>query len=382
MLTNITIENFKSYKEKTKVDFRATGYEILNKTNKNEDNILKGALFVGGNATGKSNIIKALKFLLSLLVWEVKLNSMDYLCLFSKGNMKLEYEFEFKKQIIKYSISCDKNGSILAGSLELNNKEIITRIKDNAKYSNDDYEILLDNLNDSNSVVRKIYFENKFNNNETLLLWFKFLENSVFIDQSKHLIQTFNVLNNNYRNYFEKNGDEKFNNFLKEINYGQEVIFVSEYKSKAVNLKFSDDLGNPKKELVFKRNDMDFALPINLESEGNRTLANVFSYIIEACEKPCMILIDEFSSGFHNFLEETVIKYFMKHSINSQLFLVSHSTNLLNNNILRPDQIYTVDFITGFGSKVNRVSDEKPREAQNIEKMYLNGVFNGIPNYK
>ena len=34
MLTNITIENFKSYKEKTKVDFRATGYEILNKTNK------------------------------------------------------------------------------------------------------------------------------------------------------------------------------------------------------------------------------------------------------------------------------------------------------------------------------------------------------------
>ena len=69
----------------------------------------------------------------------------------------------------------------------------------------------------------------------------------------------------------------------------------------------------------------------------------------------------------------------MKNSKRAQLFLVSHSTNLLSNTLLRPDQIYTVDFIDGKGSRLNRVSDNKPREAQNLEKMYLSGVFNGIP---
>ena len=95
-----------------------------------------------------------------------------------------------------------------------------------------------------------------------------------------------------------------------------------------------------------------------------------------------MAVIDEFSSGFHNKLEEKIIKYFMENSKDAQLLLVSHSTNLLTNNLLRPDQIYTVDFIDGKGSVLNRVSDSKPREAQNLEKMYLSGVFNGLPNIK
>ena len=70
----------------------------------------------------------------------------------------------------------------------------------------------------------------------------------------------------------------------------------------------------------------------------------------------------------------------MENSQNAQIFIVSHSTNLLTNTLLRPDQIYTVDFIKEQGSKLNRVSDRKPREAQNLEKMYLSGVFDGLPN--
>ena len=101
--------------------------------------------------------------------------------------------------------------------------------------------------------------------------------------------------------------------------------------------------------------------------------------VFETMRSGGMAIIDEFSSGFHNVLEEKIIKYFMENSKEAQLLLVSHSTNLLTNNLLRPDQIYTVDFINEKGSKLNRVSDSKPREAQNLEKMYLSGVFNGLP---
>lgn len=94
-----------------------------------------------------------------------------------------------------------------------------------------------------------------------------------------------------------------------------------------------------------------------------------------------MLLLDEFSSGFHNDLEELLIRYFMKKADEAQLIFVSHSTNLLSNRILRPDQIYSIDFGKE-GSVIKRFSSEKPREAQNLEKMYLAGVFNGVPNYE
>lgn len=95
-----------------------------------------------------------------------------------------------------------------------------------------------------------------------------------------------------------------------------------------------------------------------------------------------MLLIDEFSSGFHNELESLLVRYFMEKSSNAQMLFVSHSTNLLSNSILRPDQEYAVDFQGETGSSIRRFSSEQPRSAQNIEKMYVSGVFGGLPNYK
>ena len=66
-----------------------------------------------------------------------------------------------------------------------------------------------------------------------------------------------------------------------------------------------------------------------------------------------MLLLDEFSSGFHNNLEELLVRYFMKNAGESQFIFVSHSTNLLSNSLLRPDQIYSVDFDKG-GSVVKQ----------------------------
>ena len=71
----------------------------------------------------------------------------------------------------------------------------------------------------------------------------------------------------------------------------------------------------------------------------------------------------------------------MKNSTTTQLFFVSHSTNLLSNSLLRPDQIFSVEMTGNEGSRLNRFSDEQPRAAQNLEKMYLSGIFGGIPEY-
>ena len=66
----------------------------------------------------------------------------------------------------------------------------------------------------------------------------------------------------------------------------------------------------------------------------------------------------------------------------SQMIFVSHSTNILSNSILRPDQEYSVEFCGKQGSIIRRFSSEQPRTGQNIEKMYISGVFGGLPNYQ
>lgn len=382
MLVKLSMQNFKSFMEKAELDLNATGYEILKDTNKTSDNILKGALIVGGNATGKSTVLKALKFLLQLLVWQVNIVPFDYLCLFkeSNGKMKLEYEFFINKEKINYEIECDVKG-ITKEKLLVSNKERLSRIGQNAVYtSNSNQETSIENLQQNQSAIRKVYFDTKFIDDETLMKWFQFLEQSVYIDQDRKTIYKSGGASSiiTYKDYFEQNGTDKFNKFLKQIGYEQSVEYTNEFNNGKVKFNFQ----NNQKDIIVKRNNMDFALPLNMESDGNQTLVYTLPIVFDAMKNDAMAIIDEFSSGFHNILEEKVIKFFMENSKNAQLFLVSHSTNLLSNTLLRPDQIYTVDFINGKGSKLNRVSDSKPREAQNLEKMYLSGVFNGIPNFE
>lgn len=382
MLVKLSLKNFKSFMEKSEVNLNATGYEILNETNKTKNNILKGALFVGGNATGKSTVLKAIEFLLELLVWQININPFNYLCLFknAKGKMELEYEFFINNQKIIYLIECDESG-IYKEILSVDGTQRLNRLKNNAEYINSiNQKITIENLQNNQSAIRKIYFDTKFIDDKTLKEWFAFLEKSVYVDQSGKFIYKSTGASSiiTYKDYFEKNGTDKFNKFLKEIGYEQSVEFTNGFSNGKIKYEFA----NGQKDVIIKRNDMDFALPLDMESVGNQTLVNMLPIVFDTMISNAMVIIDEFSSGFHNTLEEKVIRYFMKNSKDSQLFLVSHSTNLLSNTLLRPDQIYTVDFIKGRGSILNRVSDSKPREAQNLEKMYLSGVFNGLPNLK
>ena len=62
MLTGITLKDYTTFIEKTTFDFKATNYKILEDSNVGENRVLKGALFIGENASGKtqcnSSIVK------------------------------------------------------------------------------------------------------------------------------------------------------------------------------------------------------------------------------------------------------------------------------------------------------------------------------------
>ena len=133
-------------------------------------------------------------------------------------------------------------------------------------------------------------------------------------------------------------------------------------------------------DLFIKRNEIGSEIPMKIESLGNKMLLMILPAYLSVIKNGGMLICDEFSSGLHNDLEELLVRYFMKHSHGAQMFIVSHSTNLLTSSLFRPDQLYAVNFDAD-GSNIVRFSSEQPRTGQNYEKMYLGGVFSGLPQY-
>ena len=376
MLTKIKFKNFNSFIKDTIIDLNPTKSEILLHENV-YNNVLKGCCFFGANASGKTNALNAITLLLDLLFGNLK-NFNSLITLFNNEElMYFEYTFSIDEKEIVYYFEITRNGKISKETLFLEKKILLNRIllscesniTDKKKYS-------IDEQNGNMLFLRIIYFNTGFQGNNELIHLFEFLKNSIYFNPSKEIAKIIAFTNENLKeiglqNYLDKYGTDEINNFFNEYNFPYRISYE---KSNLPDSVFT--FGS---RLKFIRNNLN-DIPYFMESYGNIMLLNILPSILTIVKTGGILAIDEFSSGLHNQLEELLIKYINSHSTNCQLFFVSHSTNLLKTSLLRPDQVYSTDFDIN-GSFIKKFSDEKPRESQNLEKMYLSGVFGGIPLY-
>ena len=370
MLEKIVIKNFKSFSKETVIDFAKTNYSFLPQ-NCSDDGILKGTMFVGANASGKSNVLIAIKLLLDMLFLEKNINSDIYKCIFnSDPRYSLDYYFKVKGSTVQYEFIVETNKSIISERLFIDKKMMLDRLGNNARvfitepngiiYSEDD-------VDGETLFLRTLYFNTKFAGNTVLKEWMEYLTNSVYLNAYEQILISYGKLDLNVTSYLKKNGSEKINALFNAYNFKQNIEYINKEGENSI---------------FFKRADINEPIPFSMESTGNKNLLRMLPSFLTVVESGGMILIDEFSSGFHNELETLLVKYFMKNAEHSQMIFVSHSTNLLNNSILRPDQEYAVEYNGREGTTLKRFSSEQPRAAQNIEKMYVSGVFGGLPGYK
>ena len=379
MITKLIIKNFKSFKYETTIDFTKTNYKVLDTPNVSDSGVLKGTMFVGANASGKSNALHAIRLLLDLLFMEKEINSGLFGCLFSeRPEFSLDYYFKIDDKEIRYFFEFDIKKVMLSEKLYIDNKVLLERmgvtaksyITDNENYSDLDKETLF---------LRSVYFNTRFAGNETLRKWFDFLQASIYLNAFDRNVISYGKQDFRITKYIEEKGTDEINLFFKKYNFDQAIDYANEAKGDHGLIKYHK---KEEKKLFFKRKGINTLIPFGEEALGNRTLLNLLPAFLYIAQHNGILLIDEFSSGFHNELEELLVKYFMNTARRSQMIFVSHSTNLLSTSLLRPDQIYSVEFDGQNGSHLKRFSDEQPRVAQNLEKMYLSGVFGGLPKYK
>ena len=383
MLTKITLDNFKSFKKKTTIDLIKTNYTILPQ-NVADNGVLKGCIFVGANASGKSTIILGVKLLLDFLFSERDLNSGIFLCMFGGSpRYSLSYEFLIEEETVKYFFEVDVKKDMISEKLWLGDTLKLERMGLSAKsYIAEPNGVNYDetDVGKNTLFLRTLYFNTKFASNSVLSAWMDYLKRSIYINIIDRKIVTYGPTELSVARYLEKGGCESINRFFDEYNFEQNIEY--DHVSKGGNVRLVAGEDEYQKYIFFKRKGIEVPIPFSEESLGNQNLLRILPSFLTVVKNGGMLLIDEFSSGFHNELENLLVRYFMEKAGHAQMLFVSHSTNLLSNSILRPDQEYSVEFQNKNGSSVRRFSSEQPRSAQNIEKMYVSGVFGGLPEYK
>lgn len=386
MLQKMILTNFLSFRERTEFDFTPSKYGILSDTNVSSNNLLKGAMFIGPNASGKTNALKGLDFLIRLIGGSIRSIS-SYTCIFGNGSeFETEYIFLISEKEVSYTVKYDVMKKSLEEQLVVAGRQVLFRKGNIAKMEYGGTEISDEQLDSQTAFLRTASFNTgRFPQDTILHELMEFLLNSSCIDGYQRSAS----LGVTAGKFAEESGVEKLNEYLREMHYNFSLEYGSRSEGAGVAAQTGTGMdGQERKVLFLKRNDYPVPFDIYRESNGNQVFIDMLPRLIRTIEKPGILIIDEFGNGMHNMLAEKIVRFFMEKADQSQLFITSHCTNLISNSVLRPDQINLVNFIkvdanrNMWSSVVKRLSTFKPREAQNLEKMYLGGMFEGLPNYE
>lgn len=123
-------------------------------------------------------------------------------------------------------------------------------------------------------------------------------------------------------------------------------------------------------------------LDMSDESAGTVQLLQILGPIFRALDSGQIAVIDEFGSRLHTRTSEIILGLFASKETNSkgaQLIVATHDTNLLNAAKLRRDQVWFTEKDKAGATHLYPLTDIVTRKDDNLEKGYLQGRYGAIP---
>jgi len=403
MVLVIRLENFFSIKEEILLDFRAAkinteGAKTLsaNVINYKGEKILKCIGLFGANASGKSNILKAIDFCQRLIVDSYKYNegmtfnfkpfkfdgyenkpsvfSINFIC----DNVEYEYSFALNKtEIIKESLfyypnerrvkiyTRDETKGSKKQEIYSFGNGILSRPYDVAVSTSKKSLFLSRASQMDRELCKKLY---RFFMLDFLLGFAPLnyqdyeLDIQELFTQNKDLIlYTLSICDSDISNIkliqeeIKRDGTYKRNG---SINHSGNILRFETFHKASPSIMF----------------DM-----LDEESAGTRQLFSMIFFLLYAINKDKVFMLDEFDLSLHTKLAEFVIDLFHAGS-SAQFLFTSHNTNLIDIKRFRRDQILFVNKKDDASTELYSLYDHKDfRENMDAEKGYLQGRFDAIP---
>ena len=363
MLQKFAVTNYRGFEKRIELDLTKTrDYEF--NTFAIKDKIIKNGIIYGPNGSGKSNLGLAIFDIVNHLTQKWK--KPDYYENFAFAGAKdvpvtFEYTFKLDEYVIEYSYSKNIVGLLVSEKLLVNTSLVFEKtqksffidksfpmeesvratFKENANGASIiNYILLAYPLPENHCILRLLKFVNT-------MLWFKRLDEPAFIGFDTH--------SSNLDEYIIQNNlAEDFSSFLNEVSE-QRFKFITPKKGDK-NL-FCDINGAP----------MEFH---TIASTGTNALQLLYFWL-KRMDETSFVFIDEFDAFYHFRLSRAVCRRLFE--LDCQIFLTSHNTMLMTNDLLRPD----CNFILNHNEirALHDCTEKELRQANNIEKLYRGGTF-------
>lgn len=119
---------------------------------------------------------------------------------------------------------------------------------------------------------------------------------------------------------------------------------------------------------------------LSQESDGTIRLLDYMPLFYDVFQNNMTYFVDEIERSIHPLLIKKLVKLFAdSKETKGQLIFTTHETNLLDQNILRTDEIWFMEKDLQGSSTIYPLSDFKEHHSKNIQKGYLNGRYGAIP---
>lgn len=377
MVLEIRLSNMFSFRDEVTLDLQAAKIQTK-KARELEGNLfsvdgeqmLKSVALFGANASGKSNVIKAIRacvnmvrsshnynvdtrFAISPFKFEDYANKpSSFYIRFLLNGVEYEYSFSFMHdEIITETLYYYPNGR---------KSLVFRRDESRGTEKKDIYEF---------KTVIKRPFDVADNTSKKTLYISRASQMDREIDQKIFLF----FCNDIVLDYQVANIDSLDNLFKERKEQMLEVLRTAD--SDIIDFKIQNNAIT-----TFHRTNPSVAFDFETEeSEGTKTLFRMMVRMIGIIHEGKMLLVDEIDNSLHTQLVEFVIGMF-NHSNHAQLIYTIHNTHLLNTDFQRRDQVYFVNKREDGSSDLYSLFDFKDfRDTLDMEKAYLQGRFDAIP---
>lgn len=419
MIVEFSVGNFRSIDKIQTISFVSTGLKSSEKFSYIDDNNITNSkknlsLFntlgiYGANASGKSNVIKALDYFIKVIISQPSdLSSLGSLCqpfLYQKDSEKTESFFQIVMIIndvkYRYGWTVKKNLEKEIGETE-NSSEIVTSewlYADKSKNMSPLFVRINEKL-EKNNLPNKSAIPKAIPYKHTL-----FLTHAAAFDTNGDC----KIISDHLRGYVTSNFEVNHDKFRWISIRFIEEFMTTDSKTDLLNLLTSfnlkyDDIeldsdGEIKYNKVFPQEKISFSknfkignenktISLNLrdnESSGSQKMFDLAGLLLLTFgfAKPALIILDEIDSHFHPSLLIRLINLFNDPNINkskSQLLFTSHDTNLMSPSIMRRDQFYFTEKKEDNSTRLYSLSDLKGiRNDADFAKQYLAGYYGALP---
>lgn len=123
------------------------------------------------------------------------------------------------------------------------------------------------------------------------------------------------------------------------------------------------------------------SLGFNEESDGTKRLVHVAPTAFDAAVDDVVVVIDELDRSLHALLAREFVVEFLRRARGhrSQLIFTTHETHVLDQDLLRRDEVWFVEKNARGATELHSLDDFKVRNDLRLDRSYLLGRFGGVP---